>query len=143
MFTNKAWISNNHKKIKNPVKLTNTTNKFQGLLPPNYDFKFQIINYEKISQSLEPFGIHPTEIYSAERSGKITFVMCFNNPDLLWQKYEGESYGSGQNYIYWKSHKINTTSWVMLDQNDIQQIFNDVDPDVIINQKIIHPQLFE
>ncbi len=79
MFTNKAWISNTHRKIKNPVKYSNTTNKLQGPIPPNYDFKYQTNNFQQIIQSLEPFGIHPTEIYSADRCDKITFVICFNN----------------------------------------------------------------
>lgn len=140
MFTNKVWISNDYKKIKNPVKFANTTNKLQGLIPPNYDFKYQTSNYEKIKQSLEPFGIYPTEIYSADRCDKITFIICFSNPDIFWQKYEGESHGSGQNYIYWKSYKINTTLWIMLDQTDIQQIINGADPLILIDQKILHNQ---
>lgn len=124
MFTNKAWISNEYKKIKNPVRILGTTNKIQGLLAPNHDFKHQTENFEHIKQSLAPFGIVPTEIYSAERVGKATFVVCFSNPNIFWQKYEGESYGSGQNYIFWKSQKIKTTVWVDLNQDQIAGILN-------------------
>jgi hypothetical protein len=40
------------------------------------------------------------------------FIVCFDNLNIFWQKYEGEKKGSVQNYIYWKSRKINTTAWI-------------------------------
>ena len=33
MFTNSQWISNEFRKIKNPVKYLNTVNRYQGVLP--------------------------------------------------------------------------------------------------------------
>ena len=135
MFTNSQWISNEFKKIKNPVKYPNTVNRYQGVLPDNFDFKYQKDNFDKIKLSLEQFNINPTEIYYATRANKAIFVLCFDNPNIFWQKYEGEAYGSGQNYIYWKSHKINTTVWTTFTPDEIVQIFNDIDPFQIYNNK--------
>jgi hypothetical protein len=136
MFTNSQWISNEFKKIKNPVKYPGTANKYQGVLPDDFDFKYQKENYDKIKLSLQPFNINPTEIYYATRANKPIFVVCFDNPNIFWQKYEGEALGSGQNYIYWKSHKINTTVWLTFTSDEIVQIFNGVDPFEIYNNKI-------
>lgn len=124
MFTNCQWISNEFKKIKNPVKYPGVTNKFQGVLPDDFDFEYQTKNFDKIKQSLEPFNIYPTEIYYAKRVGKPIFVVCFDNPNIFWLKYEGECIGSGQNYIWWKSRKINTTDWITYNSDNLLQIFN-------------------
>jgi hypothetical protein len=135
MFTNNQWISNEHKKIKNPVKYSGAANKYQGVLLDDFDFKYQKDNFNKIKESLEHFNINPTEIYYATRANKPIFVVCFDNPNIFWQKYEGESYGSGQNYIYWKTHKINTTVWLTFTPDEIVQIFNGIDPYQIYNNK--------
>ena len=127
MFTNLQWIFNEYKKIKNPTKYPKTIQKYQGLLAEDFDFKHQKDNFTKIKTSLEHFNIFPTEIYYAERVGKTMFVVCFTNPNIFWHKYEGEAYGSGQNYIYWKSQKINTTIWIKLTPDEILQIFNNDD----------------
>lgn len=65
MFTNSQWISNEYKKIKNPVKYPNTANRYEGILLDNFDFGYQKVNFDKIKQSLEQFNINPTEIYYA------------------------------------------------------------------------------
>lgn len=125
MFTDKLWITNGIKKVKNPVKYPGVTDVYQGQLQPNFDFKHQTTNFQKIKNSLEPFNIYPTEIYSAMRAGKSCFTVGFSNPDIIWTKYEGEGYGSGQNFLYYKSHKISTTSWIILTHDDIRRIFNE------------------
>jgi hypothetical protein len=114
MFTDKTWISNGIKKVKNPAKIPGVNDIYQGPLNGYYDFKFQKENCKKITELLEPHGIHMTEIYSGKRINKVVFVVLFNNPDFIWQKYEGIAYGSGQNYIYFKEHKINTTFFTYL-----------------------------
>jgi len=142
MFTNSTWIKNEHKKIKNPIKYPNSEEIYQGVLLEDFDFKFQKKNYDKIKESLEQFGIFSTEIYYAMRNNKSNFVVCFNDPNLFWHKYEGECLGSGQNYIYWKSHKINTTIWIKLSQDEISQILGGADPKIICKNKILFDNLF-
>ena len=136
MFTNKIWISNGSKKVKNPVKYQGVTDIYQGQVPLNYDWKFQTTNFNAIVNSLAQYGITPTELYSASRAGKSSFVLCFSNPDIIWNKYEGEGFGSGQNFIYYKSHKIKTTIWIILTNDDISRIFADENPEIVITQRL-------
>ena len=136
MFTNKTWISNGLKKVKNPVKYQGVTDKYQGQIPQNFDWKFQTGNFQAISNSLQPFGIYPTEMYSATRAGKSSFTVCFSNPDIIWNKYEGEGYGSGQNFLYYKEHKIKTTIWICLTNEDIGRIFSGENPQIVITQRL-------
>ncbi len=124
MFTDSPWITNGYKKIKNPVKYPGTTQKYQGVLFDGFDFKFQTENFNKIKETLEPFGIKPTEIYFGMRANKPNFVVCFDNPDIMWQKYEGECIGSGQNYIYCKNMRFNTTHWIKKNLEDIGKHLN-------------------
>jgi len=90
MFTNKNWITNGCKKVINPAKIARVSDRFQGIIQENYDFQHQQNNAEKIKGLLEPNGIMMTEIYSGKRAGKAIFVVLFNNPHIMWQKYEGE-----------------------------------------------------
>jgi hypothetical protein len=136
MFTNKLWITNGIKKVKNPVKYQGVTDIFQGQIHTDYNFNYQTTNFQKIKNSLEPFNIYPTEIYSALRSGKSLFTVVFSNFDIIWTKYEGESYGSGQNFIYYKSHKINTSLWIILTNDDITRIFAGEEPCIVIQQRL-------
>jgi hypothetical protein len=136
MFTDKLWITNGIKKVKNPAKYPGVTDVYQGQLQPNHDFKHQTTNFQKIKTSLEAFNIYPTEIYSATRAGKSCFTVGFSNPDIVWSKYEGEGYGSGQNFLYYKSYKINTTIWIILTHSDISRIFDGEDPDTVIQQRL-------
>ena len=126
MFANKTWITNGtdkvYKKVKNPAKYPDVTDKYEGPLVSGFDFKHQTANWEKIKTSLEPWQIYPTEIYFANRAGKSSFVVLFSNPDIIWNKYEGEGYGSGQNLIYFKDKKIKTTLWITYSEQKIGQI---------------------
>lgn len=124
MFANKIWIENEFKSIKNPAKITGTTNKYEGILNDNYDFKFQKKNFEAIKKSLEPFGIYPVEIYVAELVSKTTFVVTWSNPNILWQKYESKSFGSSQNQIFYKKTMYKTTEWLRLTPEEINNILN-------------------
>jgi hypothetical protein len=124
MFIDQIWISNGFKKVKNPAKVPQVTDIYQGNLPNSYNFKFQTENCNKIREKLEPHGIHMTEIYTSKRSGKVTFVILFNNPNFMWQKYEGVGFGSTQNYIYYKDHRINTKQFIELTNEQVSQILN-------------------
>lgn len=124
MFCDSKWITNDYKKIKNPTKYPGIEQIYQGNLDPDFDFKFQTNNFNKIKSSLEHFQIYPREIYYGLRFGKSIFVVCFSDSNLIWQKYEGEKMGSSQNYIYWKNKKYNTTHWINFTKEQIGQILN-------------------
>lgn len=117
-----AWISNGYRKIKNPIKYSNTTDKYSGPLLDNFDFNYQTENFNIIKESVEQFQIYPDKINYAKRFGKAIFVVCFSDPKLLWYKYEGELPGSGQNYIYYGETKYKTTEWLTFNQNKIKEI---------------------
>jgi len=136
MFTNKTWITNGDRKVKNPAKYQNVTDVYQGNLQINHDWKHQTENFIAIKASLEQFNIYPTEIYLSNRAGKSSFVLCFTDPNIIWNKYEGEGYGSGQNYIYYKSHKIKTTVWICLTYDDINKILLGAEPEPIITKRL-------
>jgi hypothetical protein len=135
MFTNKTWITNGVKKVKNPAQIPDVNNIYQGVLDEFVDFKFQTENYKKIKELLEPHNIFMTEIYSARRENKTIFVVMFNNGDFMWQKYEGKAVGSGQNYVYYKAHRINTTIFTDLSPEELVELFNGCDPQVFIQRR--------
>jgi len=136
MFADKNWITNGCKKVKNPAKIHGVNDRFQGIIQEDYDFQYQQNNATKIKELLEPNGIMMTEIYSAKRAGKTIFVVLFNNPHIIWQKYQGIAYGSGQNYIYYKEHKINTSQFIDLTPNEILELFNGTEPNVFFQRRL-------
>jgi hypothetical protein len=60
-------------------------------------------------------------IYTSKRSGKVTFVILFNDPNFMWQKYEGACFGSTQNYIYYKDQRMNTKQFIELTDQQVAQ----------------------
>ena len=73
---------------------------------------------------------------SGKRADKVIFVVLFNDPDFIWQKYEGIAYGSGQNYIYFREHKIKTSLFMCLTPEELVELFNGVNPNVIFGRKL-------
>lgn len=121
MFTNQQWIKNEYKSLKNPI-ITSIHNNYQGVLTDTFDFKHQKKKFEAIKKSLEPFGIHPQEIYYSELFGKPLFIVTWSNPNLFWRKNESMSKGACQNHIYYKDKEIKTTEWLKLTQEEINTI---------------------
>ena len=134
MFTDKLWITNGVKKVKNPVKYQGVTDIYQGQINPNYDFKHQTLNFLNIKNSLEPFNIYPTDIYLGMRVGKSLFTVCFSNPDIFWSKYEGEGYGRlFQDMVPKKSLSHTQTSLGSNVELEIhtEQAFSELRPDIL------------
>lgn len=125
MFTNSMWIQNNYRKIKNPVKYDNTDNHLQSEFDNTYDFKFQKKNYEQITEKTAKYNLYPFEIYASTRANKMMFVIIFNNPNLIWYKYEGTGYGSCQNYIYWKNQKFTVGEFLKFSSSKLDELFLD------------------
>jgi hypothetical protein len=136
MFTNKIWITNGIKKIKNPTQIPGVGTIYQGEIDEYVDFKRQIENCKKIKELLEPEGIVMTEIYSAKRGNKTVFVVLFNNPNFMWQKYAGNAQCSDQNYVYYKEYKINTTIFVDLNHDEVSELLNGINPQIFVQRRI-------
>jgi hypothetical protein len=135
MFTDKIWITNGVKKVKNPAKIPQVNDVYQGILQENHDFKFQTENCNGIKERLEPRGIYMTEIYSAKRSGKVCFVVLFNDPNIIWQKYEGCKHGSSQNYMYFKDQTINTKLFIDLTNDEVSEFLNGASLHIFIEKR--------
>lgn len=89
-------------------------------------------NYYKILEKLLPFNINFDYIWFAKftrhnynRDTIVNhFVVKSNNDMIYWRKYEGNSSGSGGNFIYIKGIKYKTTDFINWDDNMIASKLN-------------------
>ena len=90
-------------------------------------------NYNKILEKLEHFNIIFDFIWFAKftrnnynRNTVVQhFVVKSNNDMIYWRKYEGNSSGSGGNFIYIKGIKYKTTDFLNWDNNMIASKLNE------------------
>jgi hypothetical protein len=112
---NIAIINNGYKKFNNPIiGKTNIIKSSEGQIPNNFDFEHQQKNFDKINNILLEFNIYPTELYYVkwnikDSNNRVSFIVKYSNPAIIWQKYESDSIGSGHNHIYIKKTKVYTT----------------------------------
>ncbi len=118
MEKKEKYLVNKYIKIRNP-HLLHRQSICHECNSDDFDFKTQQKNYDNLKSSFEPFGITFTKVYSTRWStcdepqnpNRYVFVVESNSP-VVWYKYEGDSYGSGQNYIYFGKKKIKMTQWL-------------------------------
>ncbi len=116
------YLVNKYIKIKNPHLLHNQAIIYE-CNPDDFEFKTQQKNYDDLKSSFERYGITFTKIYSIRWSthgepqnpNRYVFVVESNSP-VVWYKYEGNSDGSGQNYLYFGKNKIKLTQWLYASQ---------------------------
>ncbi len=132
MENKKNMLVNTYIKIKNPSMLRpNSIN--HECDPENFEFKTQQKNYDMLKNTLEPYGIVLTRIHATRWStagnildpDRYVFVVESNSP-VVWYKYEGESYGSGQNYLYFAKKKIKLTQWLYGTEDFRNQMINQI-----------------
>ena len=106
-----------NKKIDNPFKYSDVSN-FEGDINL-IDLKTQKKNYDMIQSKLSQFNNDDfllNYIWHAQftRCNKIIthFVATSNNKKIFWRKYEGQSEGSGNNFIYINGNKYKTTDFI-------------------------------
>ena len=112
------YLVNKYIKIRNPHLLHNQAICHE-CNPDDFEFKTQQKNYDELKSSFEPYGISFTKIYSIrwstyddpENPNRYVFVVESNSP-VVWYKYEGNSVGSGQNYLYFGKKKTKLTHWL-------------------------------
>ena len=108
--------------VNESIQLVNPCNKsdlFRYAGPiENFDkFNHQADNYKNIQASLAPFNIQLSFIWVGifkMNGNRLHFVAKDENNKVFWQKYEGNSKGSGQNYIFINGLKNKTTSWLKM-----------------------------
>ena len=126
-------ISNGYRKVKNPTSAADNSPDEHIYVGNIRDFTrvtpIQYNNYMKIQESLEPFGITLETIHyrgwTINSYNKTNFLVETSHPNLLWHKYESNSHGSSQNFIYYKDKKINTTRWLKYTSEQIKVILEE------------------
>jgi len=97
-----------------------------------YDFKWQIGNFLRLNEVLKAndteLGPLVAATYAADHNlysnpgttrNLTRFVSCSKDGSLMWEKYEGNTPGGGQNYVYVAGRKIKLT--VFLEMEEGQQ----------------------
>jgi hypothetical protein len=90
-------------KIKSPTD--DATRSFVGDVT-NYDFKYQIDNFNKLNQILQAYGVILKNVVSGSYPVKynttrtLTKFLVYNDErTVVWNKYEGNVSGGGQNNL--------------------------------------------
>lgn len=101
-------------KITNPL-LKSDIHSYEGPIE-NINFKNQKNNFRKLSNKLNRIGVFFNYIwygeFSINNSVVYHFVAKTNDNRIYWRKYEGNSIGSGQNFIYIDGIKFKTTDFL-------------------------------
>jgi hypothetical protein len=111
-----------YKTIQNPCNKAPLF-KYDGDILTFPAFNKQQKNYENLQASLAPFGLSMTHIYAGifprKKGGTpLHFVATEPSKQVVWQKYESDGYGSGQNYLFFKGNLIRLTKWLKMSHND-------------------------
>ena len=108
-------------KINNPLSKSDVYS-YEGAIE-EINFKNQTNNFKKLSAKLDKFGLFFDYIwYGKFNIGQSTlyhFVVKTNNNRVYWRKYEGNTKGSGQNYIYIDGKKYKTTDFLRWSDEEI------------------------
>ena len=134
------WLKNDYIKISNPLKIKRNSIKIE-CESETFDFVTQKENYNKIKETLEPFGINFKKVYATrwstsnnlEKPDKYVFVVESDSP-VVWYKYESDAYGSGQNYLYLGKKKLKLSEWLY--QFDFHERTNEIE---FMKNQIVNP----
>lgn len=107
------YIKNGFKRFLDPTNHPDFSEPYIGTVE-NFHFPTatQFAHYKKIKELLEHHGIHMTEIRAGTRNGLVTFIVTFNNPNIIWRKYEATVPGGYQNNLYFKKLAIKACVFV-------------------------------
>lgn len=116
--------------IDNPLKRSDIMS-FEGNIE-DIDLGRQKSNYNKILDKLQPFGIYFDHIWYAKFTREVYrknyevshFVAKSNCGNIYWRKYEGQTGGSGNNFIYIKGKKYSTSSFLNYKHERIENLLN-------------------
>ena len=119
------YIKNENIKIKNLLKIPNAET-YNGNCEL-YDFRNQKSNFENFKNKIIKLGIYPTTLYGAVwriNTLRHSFLIQTSNPNLLWYRYDTDSFGGSQNYIYIKKQKIKLTNFLVMTDDQIINLLN-------------------
>lgn len=111
------WLSNNYIRVKNPMSFID--GEFQTEYSvEEYDFCFHKKNYQRLKDSLEPFGIILEKVYSG-LVGK-SFVVSSNSL-IVWQKKNIITRAS-TNHLYVGKSIIKLSDWFKISLEEREQM---------------------
>lgn len=62
--------------------------------------------------------------WTINESHRNSFLVLTSNPDILWYRYDTNSYGAAQNWIYLKKQKIKLSYFVDMSDQYILSLLN-------------------
>ena len=113
-------------KVKSPFTLSNIE-KYEGDIC-NINFHHQEKNYKLLSDSLAKFNLNLNYIWYAKFQTdskhpiRVHFLARTENSEVFWRKYEAETQGSGQNFLYVNGYKFKLTDWFSFSEEKQKEI---------------------
>lgn len=118
------WLSNEYIKIKSPLSYYNDDiNSNIECYVEEYNFGLQRKKFEKLKESLEPFDILLTKVYSDNNNGT-SFLVETTGP-IVWSKKKSKSW-SATNLLYVGKQKFKLSSWLDFTKQKRKEIINSV-----------------
>ena len=113
-------------KIKNPLDKSDIFS-YEGPIE-DVDLLQQKTNYMKLQDILAEYDMQLNYIWFAKfsryDSSTYHFVARTEEGNVFWRKYEGKSFGSGQNYIYVNGIKFKLTVILTMTKEDRDELFS-------------------
>ncbi len=127
-YSNDRWITNGYRKVASHHSRVDLIDPYTGELLNAFDFKRQTNNYNKIIKLFEDYNIRPTQIYYSLCDCNVPdFVVCWTNPNIMWQKfhYHSRCNSGANNFIFYKNHKIHTTDWLKMTKEQVDKLLSE------------------
>ncbi len=113
-------------KIKNPLEKSDIFS-YEGPIE-DIDLLQQKTNYMKLQDILAEYDMQLNYIWFAKfsryDSSTYHFVARTEEGNIFWRKYEGKSFGSGQNFIYVNGIKFKLTVILTMTKEDRDELFS-------------------
>lgn len=121
MQENGFSICNDYIRLKNPLKYAD--NSFIGSVN-EYNFNYQIKNFDKLKLTLEPFRIYPDKIFVGHTELGDSFVVETNSPVVWYKRATRPTSCSANNFLYLGKHKMKLSSWLQLNDEQRSELIN-------------------
>ena len=112
-------------KVKSPLDRSDLYS-YEGPIE-EVNFLQQKKNYDKIQEILSEYDMKLVYVmfakFSRDSSSSYHFLARSENSRVFWRKYEGESHGSGQNYIYIDGEQYKLTYFLKMTKEERDDIF--------------------
>tara|TARA_B100000902_G_C27309225_1_gene917350 strand:+ start:116 stop:484 length:369 start_codon:yes stop_codon:yes gene_type:complete len=112
-------------KVKSPLDRSDLYS-YEGPIE-EVDFLQQKKNSDKIQEILSEYDMKLVHVifakFSRDSVSSYHFLARSDNSRVFWRKYEGESMGSGQNYIYIDGKQYKLTSFLKMSKEERDNIF--------------------